>query len=614
MSQIVASGSSKGKVRVCDVCVRDHFEAKPVAATPDGTDGGAAADIGGGGGATTALPGAEGLPAAQLATPDMSKRQHIAHELFSTELTYVTHLTTLKELFVDPMLADAESRFPTVGKICHMTSADKLTSMNVFLVSVRQLQTLNTQLYTEIYERICGWTDDLTIGDIFCKFAPLFPMYSNYSHAHEFASFAFANGTKKSRDFAEFVQSAESQPRVGNHTLQSLLIMPIQRVLRYNLLLTDMLKDLQKKNPDHPDVPLLTEALQLIQESASLINDVIKVRENQQQVLELDASWSGYQCSSAGRMLVRQGELVKRCRRADKPFYYVLFSDVLIYGSDAKSQIASRWVHHREIPLTSCKVIELEQEECAFQVFSDRKAFVVLAGSPAERQQWVQDCQKAIAEAKAKAGIQDEAEKSAFAAVWTPDHAEKRCSICSRNFSLMYRRHHCRRCGRLACDPCTTKRMILPHIDAKKPVRVCDECARKAAEDPPEAESESEDESTLNKQGSQAGWWGGASTPREREQQPAGDPAATVVGPATGATAASSSSLVDFESDTESEPDTPDAAATKGSRNFHDGFNPEVAADALQSLESSESAATSPTNEDLLSVPRADFPPAPPTV
>lgn len=38
----------------------------------------------------------------------------------------------------------------------------------------------------------------------------------------------------------------------------------------------------------------------------------------------------------------------------------------------------------------------------------------------------------------------------------------------------MKRRHHCRRCGRIFCESCSSRSQLLPQYDA--PVRVCDDC------------------------------------------------------------------------------------------------------------------------------------------
>ncbi|RWR93517.1 FYVE zinc finger [Cinnamomum micranthum f. kanehirae] len=49
------------------------------------------------------------------------------------------------------------------------------------------------------------------------------------------------------------------------------------------------------------------------------------------------------------------------------------------------------------------------------------------------------------------------------------------CQGCSSQFTLLNRKHHCRRCGGLFCNSCTQQRMIL-RGQGDSPVRICDPC------------------------------------------------------------------------------------------------------------------------------------------
>eukprot|EP00727_Mastigamoeba_balamuthi_P014733 m51a1_g9886 hypothetical protein (3388) ;mRNA; f:25606-36846 len=44
---------------------------------------------------------------------------------------------------------------------------------------------------------------------------------------------------------------------------------------------------------------------------------------------------------------------------------------------------------------------------------------------------------------------------------WEPDSATSCCRKCRRQFSMLCRRHHCRRCGKLFCDDCTRYRSVV---------------------------------------------------------------------------------------------------------------------------------------------------------
>ena len=71
------------------------------------------------------------------------------------------------------------------------------------------------------------------------------------------------------------------------------------------------------------------------------------------------------------------------------------------------------------------------------------------------------------------------------AAVWVPDSEANTCMHCKKvQFTLVNRRHHCRKCGVVCCNPCSSKRFLLP-AQSSKPLRVCmscyDELARQGA-------------------------------------------------------------------------------------------------------------------------------------
>lgn len=76
---------------------------------------------------------------------------------------------------------------------------------------------------------------------------------------------------------------------------------------------------------------------------------------------------------------------------------------------------------------------------------------------------------------------------------WQDSDNVKCCSFCSAIFTMMFRKHHCRRCGLVVCGHCSTSRAPLPAHSRVQPevrgvkeprrgeegvavVRVCDSC------------------------------------------------------------------------------------------------------------------------------------------
>ncbi|KAF6133831.1 zinc finger FYVE-type containing 26 [Phyllostomus discolor] len=69
---------------------------------------------------------------------------------------------------------------------------------------------------------------------------------------------------------------------------------------------------------------------------------------------------------------------------------------------------------------------------------------------------------------------------------WVPDESQSVCMVCRReHFTMFNRRHHCRRCGRLVCSSCSTKKMVVEGC-RENPTRVCDQCYSYYNKDVPE--------------------------------------------------------------------------------------------------------------------------------
>ncbi|CAF2386562.1 unnamed protein product [Rotaria sp. Silwood2] len=99
---------------------------------------------------------------------------------------------------------------------------------------------------------------------------------------------------------------------------------------------------------------------------------------------------------------------------------------------------------------------------------------------------------------------------------WIPNKDVHECSSCKLHFGSEHSKHHCRACGHVFCDTCTTSRRIVPWIDTEKPVRVCDKCYANPQSRPPSAmqsssSSLSEKDKSDNQKSKQNGYDAGSS-------------------------------------------------------------------------------------------------------
>uniref|UniRef100_A0A8R1DII4 Hepatocyte growth factor-regulated tyrosine kinase substrate n=1 Tax=Caenorhabditis japonica TaxID=281687 RepID=A0A8R1DII4_CAEJA len=67
-----------------------------------------------------------------------------------------------------------------------------------------------------------------------------------------------------------------------------------------------------------------------------------------------------------------------------------------------------------------------------------------------------------------------------FMAQVAPEWAEgPECYRCRSVFTVFTRKHHCRACGQIFCDKCSSREMTLPQFGIEKDVRVCETCFEK---------------------------------------------------------------------------------------------------------------------------------------
>ncbi len=113
------------------------------------------------------------------------------------------------------------------------------------------------------------------IGDLFVQFGPFLKMYTQFASNSEEAMRLLRDLQENNSTFAAFTAECMANPRCRGQSLDSFLIMPIQRIPRYLLLLAE----LKKHTPlDHPDYAHLGKAETLIGVTAKHINEQVRAR------------------------------------------------------------------------------------------------------------------------------------------------------------------------------------------------------------------------------------------------------------------------------------------------------------------------------------------------
>jgi len=350
--------------------------------------------------------------------------------------------------------------------------------INALFGEIRTIINLNDNLLTSLRENKKG---DL-IGQAMFQFIPFMKMYQNYINNFENSTKILEERKEKQSGFRDFLK--EQQEKSNGQGLSSFLILPIQRVPRYELCLREIIK---LTDADNPDLPNLKNCFEKVCEVNKSINSNVldfQDREKVKSVEERFAMGQDVALVAPARKYVREGYLKKVSRKKDIRYLFILFSDMLLYcsGKEAKKLKLHQKLHF-DLYFKIKKVDNNRKygNKC-FELNSTEKSFLVICDDHAVREDWYKDITQCLERMRANRKLADSKAADGrvldVAPVWIPDDFSDRCMVpqCMKKFTFTRRRHHCRYCGRLICSDCSKNRLPHFHKDNKEVVRVGDLC------------------------------------------------------------------------------------------------------------------------------------------
>ncbi|XP_017936299.2 FYVE, RhoGEF and PH domain-containing protein 6 [Manacus vitellinus] len=409
-----------------------------------------------------------------------TKVYHIAKEIMSSEKVFVDVLKLLHIDFRDAVAhASRQLGKPVIE--------DRI--LNQILYYLPQLYELNRDLLRELEERLSHWLEHQRIADIFVKKGPYLKMYSTYIKEFDKNVALLDEQCKKNAGFASVVKDFEMSPRCASLALKHYLLKPVQRIPQYRLLLTDYLKNLLEESADYRDTQ---DALAVVIEVANHANDIMKQGDNFQKLMQIQYSLNGHhEIVQPGRVFLKEGTLMKLSRKVMQPRMFFLFNDALLYTTPVQSGM---YKLNNMLSLAGMKVKKPTQEayQNELNIESVERSFILSASSATERDEWLEAISKSIEEYTKKritfnpsksleeADPEKQEEDSPLgskAPIWIPDTRATMCMICTSEFTLTWRRHHCRACGKIVCQACSSNKHGLDYMK-NQPARVCDHCFR----------------------------------------------------------------------------------------------------------------------------------------
>jgi len=216
-----------------------------------------------------------------------TSRHLVAEELLKTERSYVAGLKFL----VDAYIGHHPSNSVPARKIYG---------------NIHAVYRLNQGFLHALEEELQHWDDDQTlIGPLISKFAPRFRSYASYASQQGNAAFLMNSCLSTKPRFRRFVQQVQDDNPMQS-SLETLLIAPVQRVPRYQLLVDSLIKKTPQSHKDHA---LLVEALQQMKTTAEVINRTIRAGQQLSKLIQLQALFPSVPFAAAMRSIMYHAKL-----------------------------------------------------------------------------------------------------------------------------------------------------------------------------------------------------------------------------------------------------------------------------------------------------------------
>ncbi|XP_039986455.1 rho guanine nucleotide exchange factor 17-like [Xiphias gladius] len=262
-------------------------------------------------------------PTPQRTKPRVDMRKHVMMTLLDTEQSYVESLRTLIQGYMRPL------KQPDSGSIVDPLLVDEM------FYQIPEILEHHEHFLEQVAGCVSQWHDRQTIGHLliqsFSK-ETLANMYSAYIDNFLNAKDAVRTAKEAKPAFHKFLEQNMRENK-EKQALGDLMIKPVQRIPRYELLVKDLLKHTPE---DHPDHPFLLDAQRDIKRLAEKINkgrrSAEEVEREARVIQEIEAHIEGVEhILNPQRKFLRQ-EMVMEAKtvggKKDRSLF--LFSDLII--------------------------------------------------------------------------------------------------------------------------------------------------------------------------------------------------------------------------------------------------------------------------------------------
>ncbi|KAN0038440.1 hypothetical protein ACTA71_000618 [Dictyostelium dimigraforme] len=307
------------------------------------------------------------------------KRNNSVNELLSTEESYSDSLEKLILYYKLPLeeLVNSEQKqqhHHSIGSSNKDKEENIITQsdVNSLFGNIEALLVISKDLLIKLKYEFSLPEDQQRIGDLYIEKTKEMKLYVAYINNYENAMATLKKiDTLQPKFFKECQSKYKYSLDIG-----SLLIMPVQRIPRYELLFREILKYTDKTNDGGIDnYNKLEEAQKSIHTINEYINNNKRLRENKDRVVTISNELKGCPSSllKSSRRWIKEGILVTTCthKKYNGQFMVYLFNDLIVLGKQHSGFRSKKMEYFAEINLENSEFKEIQGSPTKFRFISD---------------------------------------------------------------------------------------------------------------------------------------------------------------------------------------------------------------------------------------------------
>ncbi|XP_040416131.1 pleckstrin homology domain-containing family G member 3 isoform X1 [Cygnus olor] len=303
--------------------------------------------------------------------------QRVLLEIVESERTYARDLRGIVEGYLGKII-DAEE--PPL----------RPEQVSALFGNIEDIYELSSNLLQSLESCAC---DPVAVAVCFVTRSQEFDIYTQYCNNYP-NSVAALSECMRSKQQARFFRECQEQMR---HALPlgAYLLKPVQRILKYHLLLQEIAKHFERKSGD--DYEVVVEAIDTMTCVAWYINDMKRKHEHairQQEIQSLLLQWKGPDLTSYGELVLEGTFRVQRARSERAVF---LFDKLLLITK----RRGDHYVYKNHIPCSSLMLIESTRDSLCFSVAHYKhikQQYGLQAKSVEEKRVWTHHIKRLILE------------------------------------------------------------------------------------------------------------------------------------------------------------------------------------------------------------------------